>query len=151
VLVAWAAGRDLWRLQHALALPGGAWPVHAHASAVLREPLLRTMAVDPVADGIWRTVAQDHMLRGVEVKAGDVVWLGLGSALSDGPGDLQTAEDLLFGGALQLGSERYAPHACPGRELAVGTLLGALAALLMAGQWAPTSSPTTLSLQPPLP
>jgi len=35
--------------------------------------------------------------------------------------------------------------------LAVGTLLGALAALLMAGQWAPTSSPTTLSLQPPLP
>jgi Dyp-type peroxidase family len=149
LLLAWVAGRDLWRLQHALSLRAGP-AAHAHARAVLREPLIRTLAVDPVADGIWRTVARPHDFHGVKVAAGDIVWLGLGSALADGTGDLQTAEDLLFGGALPPESERYAPHACPGRDLAVGTLLGALAALLMAGQWAPTASPTTLSLQPPL-
>ncbi len=43
--------------------------------------------------------------------------------------------------------ESGAPHACPGRGLAIGAMLGGLAALLLAGQWAPTPGPTTVMLK----
>ena len=151
LLIRWSESRELWRLQHEMSLPPGTSALHAHASAVLRESLIRTMAEDPVADGIWRTVKQPHLFRGVDVENGDVVWLGLGSALAGLPEAqrMAMAEDLLFGGAWQPGATDGPPHACPGRGLAIGVLLGALAALLLAGQWATTASPTTLSLQPP--
>lgn len=140
---------ELWRLQHALLTStAGARPNHGQAVAVLRQALIATMAVDPVADGIWREVRQPHMFRGTEVEAGDIVCLGIGAALAEDPGDLQRAEDLLFGGAWGSGSGRATVHACPGRRLATGALLGALAAWLGAGQWAITASPTALTLKP---
>ena len=82
------------------------------------------------------------------MEPGDIVWLGIGAALADKPDDVQAAEDLVFGGAWQSGTERDTVHACPGRGLAIGVLLGALAAWLRAGQWAVTVSPTTLNLKP---
>jgi hypothetical protein len=112
----------------------------------LQNSLILTMAADPVADGIWRTAKQRHKLDGVDVYENDIVWLGLGAALADAPGNVEEAMNLLFGGV-----ESGAPHACPGRGLAIGALLGALTAFLLAGQWAPTASPTTLILRPPLP
>jgi len=151
LLIRWSESRELWRLQHEMSLSPDTSAPHAHASAVLRESLIRTMAEDPVADGIWRTVKQPHLFRGVDVKNDDVVWLGLGSALAGLPEAqrMAMAEDLLFGGAWRPAATDGPPHACPGRGLAIGVLLGALAALLLAGQWATTASPTTLSLQPP--
>ena len=153
LLVAWTGNRGLWRLQHELAQarPAGEVISYDIANRVLRSDLIRTMAVDPVADGIWRTVKGSTSLGGVEVEDGDVVWLGLGSALSAHPDDLPAAEELLFGGALDANSPGHAPHACPGRGLAMGALLGALAALLLAGHWSTTASPTTLMLKPALP
>jgi hypothetical protein len=151
VLIIWTGSRNLWRLQHELPLQPDRSVTYAHARDVLGHALIATMAANPVADGIWRTAAKDHKLHDVEVKTGDVVWLGLGAALPDKRGDLQATEDLLFGGPWQPDVDGGTPHACPGRRLATGALLGALAALLAAGQWAPTASPTTLTLKPPLP
>lgn len=148
VMKAWSAERELWLRQHEIALAPGVRATYAQAKAVLREPLIRTMAKDPVADGIWRKVAQEHLLRGNELAAGDIVWLGLGSALLEKKDDLQATEDLLFGGALQPNPDPSPPHACPGRGMAIGALLGALAAWLQAGQWAQTPSPTVLTLKP---
>jgi cytochrome P450 len=147
LLVMLTGSRNLWRLQHELPLQPDRSVTYGDAR-VLRHALIATMAANPVADGIWRRVAKDHKLQDVEVKTGDVVWLGLGAALGDKRGDLQATEDLLFGGPWQPDADGGAPHACPGRRLATGALLGALAALLAAGQWAPTASPTTLTLKP---
>ncbi len=148
VLVAWVRDRRLWHLQHEL-LRGNSSPVqYMPAKKVLRAPLVATLAADPVADGIWRTAAQRHFFRGIEVQEGDVVWLGLGSALAERPDDFDAAEDLLFGGSLVKGADRSTPHACPGRHMALGALLGGLTAFLTAGQWAATASPTTLTLKP---
>jgi hypothetical protein len=149
MLRAWIVDRRLWRLQHELARHAERPVAHAHARAVLRHGLIATLAADPVADGIWRTVMKPDRLGNVDVAPGDRVWLGLGSALAERPDDLQAAEALLFGGAWQSGTDLDTPHACPGRHLAVGALLGALAALLLAGELAPTASPTVLSLKPP--
>ena len=149
VLRAWVPDRRLWQFQHALGQLSNGSANCVDASRVLRAALITTMAADPVADGIWRTAVKRDELYGVEV--GDKVWLGLGAAIADRPGDLQAAEDLLFGGAFDANSDRHSTHACPGRGMAVGALLGALAALLMAGQWSTTASPITLSLRPRLP
>jgi hypothetical protein len=146
VVVGLSFSRELWRLQHELLRAG--FEKHDDVSKVLYPSLIVAMAANPVADGIWRTVAQNAVLEGVTVAKGDIVWLGLGPALADKPRDLKVAEDLLFGGTWNTGSDRDTPHACPGRGLAIGALLGALAALLRAGQWASTPSPTTLSLRP---
>lgn len=148
VMKAWSAERELWLRQHELALPPGVRATYEHAEAVLREPLVRTMAKDPVADGIWRTVAQEDSLGDNKLLVDDIVWLGLGSALVEKEDDLQATEDLLFGGALQPHTDRSTPHACPGRGMAIGALLGVLAAWLQAGQWAQTPSPTVLTLKP---
>jgi Dyp-type peroxidase family len=151
VLRAWAGDRRLWRLQHELALQSeqrGQPASYSQASTVLREALIATMAQDPVADGIWRTVEEPHMFRGVDVQKGDVVWLGLGSALIGRPVGDPATEDLLFGGDWRAGAERHAPHACPARGLAIGALLGGLAALLQAGELQATASPVVLALKP---
>ncbi len=149
VLLAWSASGELWALQHALALalPHGQPVDHAHADRCLRDALIATMAADPVADGIWRTVVKPGHLHGVAVETGDLVRLGIGSALADSTGDRQTAEALLFGGPWRSASAPDAVHACPGRGLAIGALLGALAAWLTAGRWSTTTGPTTLMLE----
>jgi cytochrome P450 len=153
VLMQWTADRRLWSLQHELSqrMPGDA--DHTQASKALLDALIFTMAVDPVADGIWRTVQkktnvqktadQENVKLGeVVVKPDQVIWLGLGAALSAKSLDRAATADLLFGGT------GTAPHACPGRYMATGALLGALAALLQAGTWSATASPTVLSLSP---
>ncbi|MEO5698625.1 MAG: hypothetical protein ABIQ60_15995 [Burkholderiaceae bacterium] len=151
VLATWISDRQLWRLQHDLAqqiAKAGTGIAHRVARPVLRDELIRTMALDPVADGIWRTAAAPSSLGEAQVAPNDIVWLGLGAALQDCRIDLQAAEELLFGGALETGATGHAPHACPGRGMAMGALLGAISALLLAGEWAATPSPTTLALKP---
>jgi cytochrome P450 len=172
VLRAWSVDRRLWRYQYDLKLlppiPASKddkllpqMPVphdelvqvhvvlaHADASRVLRNGIVVTMAADPVADGIWRTVQKDdEIIKGFAVEPNDVVCLSLGSALT-GVSNPGQAEELLFGGPWQPGQSGAAPHACPGRELAMGALLGGLTALLLAGSWAATANPTTLALRP---
>jgi hypothetical protein len=138
------AKRRLWALQLQLLPVAAIGPVaHADAQALLHDAIIEGMAADPVADGIWRTARQAVKLGEVDIQPEDIVWLGLGSALSEKKGDLPAMKNLLFGGA-----PGQAPHACPGRDMAIGVLLGALAALLTSGELATTPSPTVLSLKP---
>lgn len=167
VVIAWVADRRLWRFQHDLGIAPAPYDGPTGARALLRDALIATMAKDPVADGIWRTAAKPAALPQLKaggepgtlpIERGDVLWLGLGAAMADLPGGLQDptnlpmAEDLLFGGNWQPHTPGYTPHACPARSLAIGALLGGLAALLQAGELAQTASPVVLSLKPmPMP
>jgi hypothetical protein len=130
---------------------------HRQARDVLLGPVLTTMAADPVADGIWRTVmaSKSGMLGKVALNGVEFAWLGLGSALKEASRGAPPAElehllpDLLFGGSRDPKSPRHTPHACPGRQLALGALLGAIEALLRAGKLAAPLNPLVLELSRP--
>jgi hypothetical protein len=63
----------------------------------------------------------------VTAEAGDTVVVSLGSAVSERP----DAVDLLFGGTYYPDKAGNRPqHACPGKEAAVGVMLGLAVALL---------------------
>jgi hypothetical protein len=124
---------------------------------LLKEHLLAQMRAAPLPNVLWRTQVVDGGEKG-GAAAGETatVVLGLGSAVRDtlGAGASPSAatrrrreaeaNELLFGGARK-GSGK-APHACPGRELAIGVLLGLVGGLLEAGSLRPSASPTTLLL-----
>jgi hypothetical protein len=149
VLLAWITDRRLWGLQLDLA---SRHPTPAQMRALLREPLLRTLVADAVADGIWRQAVAPGPLGPQQVQPGDVVWMGLGSAWADasaqGLADTALAQDLIYGGHWDSAAAGHAPHACPGRDMATGTLIGAMAALLAAGELRTTPSATVLELLP---
>ncbi len=133
VLGTWLNDRRLWDFQVAMlasADPAG----HATAYSVLRKPLLETMGLRPVPDMLWRTAKGEAASR--EVRADNRVVVGIVSALRDG-----ADEALMFGG--ELGET---PHACPGRDMATGVMLGTISALLAAGTIRPTGSPLTFTL-----
>lgn len=168
----WTVNRTLWQLQHDLLLSGEGGD-HGRARAVLMGPLLSAMAADPVADGIWRTVADKEKVLGqIPLEHVKFVWLGLGSAIKQAaqataPDKLhELYSDLLFGGvwegksgqaasdpkssyALPEPSPHATPHACPGRHMALGALLGAAEALLRSGSLAASASPVILELSRP--
>ncbi|MEY4415531.1 MAG: hypothetical protein RIQ53_2824 [Pseudomonadota bacterium] len=149
VLLAWITDRRLWGLQLDLA---SRQPTPPQMRALLREPLLRTLVADAVADGIWRQAVAPGPLGPQQVRPGDVVWMGLGSAWADasaqGQADTALALDLIYGGHWDSTAAGHAPHACPGRDMATGTLIGAMAALLAAGELRTTPSATVLELLP---
>ena len=153
------ADRSLWRLQQQLPIEpstkdGPPAPAYQPTVDALRKGLITALAGDPVADGIWRTVRGTHQLGNVMAENGDIVWLGLGAALQGARGSLKDdewlalAEALLFGGAWDPKAGYDTTHGCPGRRLATGVLLGALASLLAAGELSATASPTILNLKP---
>lgn len=129
-LMAWLKTRRLWELQNALlAKPGGI--DHARAVSVLRGPLLRTMQQQPIPDMVYRKATRDHALHGVDVQQGDHVVVGILSAANEDAQAGHPDEAPIFGG---LRDDPAAPaHACPGYEMAMGTLLGIFSALLEAG------------------
>ena len=164
VMRAWIGSRKLWDLQTALprhARPDGAAMLYRPAAALLKGPLLAQMRAAPVPNALWRTQLVDGKPWGGRLAAGEVVpvIVGIGSAVRDalggdkrlpgtgGNGGEAAANRLLFGGARN--GVGKAPHACPGREMAIGVLLGLVAGLLEAGSLRPTPSPTTLSLVEP--
>jgi hypothetical protein len=160
VMRAWIASRKLWDLQTALPLPAGSGAValpYRRAASLLKEHLLAQMRAAPLPNVLWRTQVVDGGEKG-GAAAGETatVVLGLGSAVRDtlGAGASPSAatrrrreaeaNELLFGGARK-GSGKT-PHACPGREMAIGVLLGLVGGLLEAGSLRPSASPTTLLL-----
>ena len=146
VLIAWSGGIQLWELQQNFAVPGNVdWE---QGDKVLRAPFLQTMSEAPVPYAIWRTAVTDKPLGYSTSKGGSpVVVVGLGSAVKDS-GDPM----LMFGGA-RIGPDKTT-HACPGYAMAIGVMLGTVAALLSAGALRRTSDPRVLALTaapPPAP
>ena len=140
VINLWTTDESLWRLQQQLRLSGRI--DYHHARGVLGQPLMKAMMQRPVPDLLYRTATRDVDLGGVRIAAGERVVLSIAAATQDmtSRGELSIAP--VFGG---MRSQAVHPtHACPGYEMAMGVLLGMMAALLQAGTLAPAPHPLML-------
>jgi len=121
----WLREGDFWRVQNDyLAARGrGLGPREAALEGI--EPWLeRSMARRPIPAMIHRRATRDLKLGSVDVRAGEMVVVGLVSAAAERAyADVSPA----FGG--DYSASPKPTHACPGRKLGIGTLLGMIAAL----------------------
>lgn len=150
VLYEWARDRSLWDRQDALraitksvGLP--------RADAALRLQLDRTMQLRPVPEVVWRTALRNDTLGAVEVRAGDTVVLSIVSAMQEDLLDGRKDPFLVFGGKRKHdpADDQHKPiptHACPGYDMAIGVMLGFLAALMDTVELRPAASPMSLRL-----
>jgi hypothetical protein len=91
--------------------------------------MLATLRRAPSPDILHRTAVRAKALAGgaAFAKPGDTVVVSLASALADDP----AAIDLLFGGSYRAEKSGNLPvHACPGKEAALGVMLGLFVTLL---------------------
>ena len=141
-LGAWVLGKKLWDLQRD-------WPAvsaalaYPQAVAALRPTLIATMLGQPVPGMVWRVARKAHRLGGVEVQVGDKIIVGIASCTQHNPADHYA----MFGGDRRDAVDPAPLHACPGYAMAMGVMLGVIAALLEAGTLRSTGSPTVLALQ----
>lgn len=159
----WIKSRELWRQQLSLfeAFPEAdaslSW---ADVAPRVRSSVEEGMRIQPFPYVLHRVPVRDVVLRqrplargdrrgdpaptawDLPVEAGTRIVLGIVSAAHDsteptGPDDMPVA-DLLFGGAYPRGGAAYdgektGLHACPGKAIGMGTILGVLTALLQTG------------------
>jgi hypothetical protein len=100
----------------------------ADDSPLVRE-MLGALAQAPQPDVLHRRVVRPKSLAdgAVLAKPGDTVVVSLGSAAAERP----DAVDLLFGGTYHADKSGKRPqHACPGKEAAIGVMLGLFVTLL---------------------
>jgi Dyp-type peroxidase family len=143
VLMAWIGDRSLWERQQELL--GASPPDYQSARRFLRDRLLATMSRSPVPYMDWRTVIGDtETICGVTVQGvrNKTLVVGLGSAMQEAGENSR----LMFGGSTVSGDREETVHACPGYEIAVGAMLGSIAALVTAGTLRSTDDPTELML-----
>ena len=140
----WLEDRSFWELQNRYAAHPGP---HAFARAqdVIDGPLRRSMQLRPVPEMVWRTAVRAHRLGPLEVRRDDLVVVGLVSATHQDLDHGVTDASLVFGGDRR--TDPYPSHACPGATMALGVMLGVLAALMEVGPLRPTPVPLSLSLQ----
>jgi hypothetical protein len=122
----------LWRLQQEWL---GAKPddstAYARAQQILRMPLIHAMRAGPVPGLLHRVASSDATVKTANIKAGDRVILGLVSAMREQNDPSATA--LLFGGDYGATGNAKTSHPCPGRDMALGVMLGALVGAIEAG------------------
>jgi len=147
----WLHERTLWRHQAALRRAAGDRRAdYAAAKAALLQPLSASMCKRPspellfrtckgAADGGPVTLPREGDNDDIAVARGTTVYLPLASATQGAimeeagcPGSLADGTAVVFGG--ERGREGAPDHACPGRKLAMGAMLGVVAALLDAGR-----------------
>ncbi|MEZ5598938.1 MAG: Dyp-type peroxidase [Pseudomonadales bacterium] len=138
VLREWIRTTDFWRIQDSyLRAVDQSGSVAVAAMEAVMPEIEKTLRQRQVPWMIHRTATQDLTLGGVAIAAGTRVSLGLGSAVTES-GRL----DPMFGGAYGL-----ATHACPGREMGLGSLLGLVTALLNIDVGTLRSTPSDLALR----
>jgi deferrochelatase/peroxidase EfeB len=140
VLRAWSEGSMLWEQQLELGARDDRNTYDA-AHAVLRAPLLATMAQATIPYVIWRKAARACKLQAHDVEEGAMVVLGLGAAMRPAAGRATPNDRLMFGG--EYGET---VHACPGYGLALGFMLGLCTALLNKGILQRQADPRVLTL-----
>jgi Dyp-type peroxidase family len=146
VLFEWVRDRSLWDRQAALrSITAGT--ALARAQQALRQELDRTMQLRPVPEVVWRTALRGDRLGPVEVRAGDTVVISIVSAMQEDLLDGRRCPFPVFGGDRR--SSSPPTHACPGYGMAIGVMLGFLAALLDTFELRPASSPMSLRLVKP--
>lgn len=143
-LAAWVQTRKLWDLQPGWHdLPAGADLATRYTAAVakLRPTLVATLNQRPTPFQVWRRARADHRLGEVDVKTGETLVVALGSATQQDP----LRHHVAFGGD-RADPNGPPPHACPGYGMAMGVMLGVIAAVLDAGVLRPSGAPTVVAL-----
>jgi Dyp-type peroxidase family len=133
ILYEWLKEKTLWRFQRTLfSAPPAPGALLDWAAAHLEAPMKAAMQKRPAPDLLWRTVLKPHRLGDVDLEKGDRVILSVVSATLEkqNAGDDDVAA--VFGGRRQM--EPHPVHACPAYDMAMGTMLGVLTALLRAGE-----------------
>ncbi len=125
VLEHWRLSGELLRLRDAFQRPPKTQKDLASdfVNKLLRESLYATMIESNPPRIMYRTAIKNTELGGVQVNTGDRVVVGLGSASREyAPNQVP---HMLFGG-----ERGKTIHACPGREVGIGVMLGGAVALL---------------------
>ncbi len=121
-------GQELWEIQRnllgAIARNKGNLDLKT-AELALYEALVLTMKTAPAPDLLHRVAIKSTKLGTFDIKSGDRLVLGIGSAARDDP----KSAKVLFGGDYK-GPKTATAHACPGQEMAWGVMLGMIATLL---------------------
>lgn len=118
------------------------WPSpdpYVRADQLIRGPMIAAMQGEPMPPAIWRTALNDYQIGNppIQVRASDLLYINLDSATRE---DLQNGVSdpiPIFGG--DRSQNPHPTHACPGRQAAMGVLLGTLAGTLEAGPVVSTS------------
>lgn len=141
ILKFWIESKSLWRLQQSYLAQGNYALTGVQKS--FESALLSTMQLDPTPEMIWRTAIKDFDQWGI--KKGKKVVLSVTSAAQDlkqrGKLDVFPA----FGGDRRI--KAAATHACPGYDMAIGVLLGFMAAVMESGTLRPTQNPLIVELR----
>jgi Dyp-type peroxidase family len=139
VMDQWMESRELWSWQRWL-LAKGPDGEHGLQERLLAEPeledllqnalldaFLHTLANAPVPDLLHRRATSAGMAGEVEIRTDDRIVVSLASAVANTPPGTPPDFSLLFGGK----RDGHGPlHACPGQDMAFGTLLGMLVGVL---------------------
>lgn len=131
VLAGWVKTRKLWELQplwNEVKPDANGFRPYAEAVARLRPTMVATLNRQPTPFQVWRKARVAHRLGQVEVEAGRVVVVGLGSATQQDP----LRHHIAFGGD-RADPKGAPPHACSGYGMGMGVMLGVVAAVLDAG------------------
>lgn len=133
ILFDWLTDLTLWQHQAALhRLSQNRQPAtFEQASAALRGAIERAMCKRPAPDLLYRTATEDTQLGGERIEKGDLLILGLVSATAE-TGSIDT----IFGGEREAARQPDGSpvHACPAYKMAMGAMLGIIAALLDVGR-----------------
>lgn len=146
VLMQWVQTGELWQRQ-ARWLGSTETALPARAQAELRPGLAQTMGRDPVPELLWRTAQPGSTWRAQTVPPDGVVAVSIRSAFDDltAAGKPAAAEAMLFGRSAD--ATQPTVHGCPGQAMAMGLIMGSIAALLDAGSLARAASPTQVMLR----
>jgi len=160
----WIDDGTLWRLQEDY-LADESLDAYSRATNSLQSSLFRVMQYRPMPDLLHRvSVARNLQLGGEQIRPGETVVLGVGSASAELLDKGKADPTWVFGGEYKDSHYRqarkkagvpprndgnYGSHGCPGQKIAVGTLLGTIAALMEAGQIRAEPAPLILTLQAP--
>jgi hypothetical protein len=128
VFAAWHGGAMATLSQALLAQPE--LDLYQRAKAIVEPPMIAAIQGNPVPPAIWRTATQDQVIGGQQVRKDDKLSINIASAMKE---DLQAGiSDVtpVFGGDRDL--DPHPTHACPGRWMGMGVMLGVVTGVLEA-------------------
>ena len=138
-MLEWLNEETLWRLQSDFRQQKQSLGVVDAAKAALSDELVRAMCLRPAPDLIYRVANQDFDFDDVTVRKGEMVILCLSAATQALVRQNEPSVELIFGGnrkdssGAPLAPGDHPLHACPAQDMAMGGMIGILAALLDAG------------------
>jgi hypothetical protein len=106
------------------------------AGRVLSSAMIKAMRVQPVPGLLHRTCVKKYEVggdTGITINSGEKIVLGLVSATRDPVPATGSASELLFGGDYDAKGDRKTTHACPGKDMALGVMLGMLSVIVEVG------------------